>query len=313
MFVLKSGKWGLIYSTPDVPDGRTGRDGGTVFRSSDDGGKWSLAVTVERRFGICCNGHAVVLSGGRVVVPVFKWINADPTGAAESAVNPGSLSYSYAYVSDDEGKTWTQSLSELFVSFYRAAYDLEEPMVIELKDGRLLMHLRSQLGRMYRSISRDRGVSWTRPEAMPIAAAYAPCMLRRIPQTGDLLMIWNQSSRMEILNGFHRHRLSSAISKDEGRTWTRFKNLESLDNVTVVKPPPSDKIEVLEQWEEYGYYQPLGHPRYTRAPGVLRICYPDVVFRGDEALIIYDYGEGVLGDGVTGTKFRALPIAWFYK
>ena len=312
MLRLKSGRWGLVYATRDVPEGRPGRDGGTVFRTSGDGRTWSEPVTVERRFGICCSGHAIVLSGGRIVVPIFKWISAEPTGAAESS-NAASLSYSYSYVSDDEGKTWIQSLSELFVSFYRAAYDLEEPAVVELKDGRLLMHLRSQLGRMYRSISRDQGVSWSRPEGMPVAAGYTPCIVRRIPQTGDLLMIWNQVSRMEILNGFHRHRLSTAISKDEGRTWTSFKNLESLDDMTIIKPPPADRIEVLEMWDDYGYFQPLGHPRYKRAPGVLRICYPDVAFRGDEALIVYDYGLGVLGENVMATKFRAVPISWFYR
>ncbi len=312
MLRLKSGRWGLVYATNRVPDGRMGRDGGTVFRTSDDGRTWSEPVVVERRFGICCSGHAIVLWSVRVFVPVFKWISYDATGAAESS-NAPSLSYSYSYVSDDEGKTWTQSLSELFVSHYRAAYDLEEPAVVELKDGRLLMHLRSQLGRMYRSISEDQGVSWSRPEALPIAASYTPCILRRIPRTGDLLMIWNQISRMEILNGFHRHRLSCAISRDDGQTWTKFKNLESLDGETVVKPPPEDRIEVLEQWEDYGYYQPNNRGRYFRAPGVLRICYPDVVFIDDQAVVVYDYGSGTLGENIHATKLRAVPIAWLYE
>lgn len=307
---LKSGRMGLVYATTQVPEGRSGRDGGTMFRTSIDGGQtWSEPTVVERRFGICCSGHAIVTTSGRIVVPVFKWISHDPSGQSET-FNAPSVSYSYAYVSDDEGQTWTQSLSELFISHYRAAYNLEEPTVIELSDGRLLMHLRAQVGRMYRSYSPDGGVSWSRPEGMPIAAGYTPCCLRRIPGSGAILMIWNQVSRKEIQCGYHRHRLSCAVSRDEGHTWQNFKNLESLDNLTVVTPPPDDWLEVLEQWEDYGYYQPGDIERYVRAPGVLRICYPDVRFVGSEAIIVYDYGSGTLGDGVMGIKLRAVPITW---
>jgi Neuraminidase (sialidase) len=308
---LKSGRLGLVYSTTSVPNGRSGRDGGTVFRVSDDETQsWSDPVVVERRFGICCSGHALVLSGGRIVVPVFKWINYDATGAAEAS-SAASVSFSYVYVSDDEGETWTQSLSELFVSHYRAAYDLEEPTVVELQDGRLMMHLRSQLGRIYRSYSEDQGISWSRPEPLPIAGGYTPSMVRRIPSTGHLLMIWNQVSRYEILTGGHRHRLSCAISKDDGETWENFKNLESLDGVTEIKPPPTDRIEVLDMWDSYGYFQPQNAERYFRAPGVLRICYPDVAFVGDEAIIVYDYGSGMFAEGVHSTKLRAIPLNWF--
>ena len=307
---LESGQLGLVHSSMNVPNGRSGRDGGTFFRTSDDEGKtWSDPAVVEPRFGICCTGHAIALEGGRIVVPVFKWISYDPTGEAESMISP-SVSYSYVYVSDDQGRTWTQSLSELFVSHYRAAYDLEEPAVIELKNGRLLMHLRCQLGAGYRCFSDDQGISWTRPERLPYAAGYTPHCLKRIPSTGHLLTMWTQVSRQEIFCGLHRHRLTCAVSKDEGQTWENFKNLESLDDVAVVKPPLSDRFEVIEQWEDYGYYQPVNTERYHRAPGVLRIGYPDVLFVDDEAIIVYDHGMGTLGKS-GGIKQRIIPVDWF--
>ena len=196
------------------------------------------------------------------------------------------------------------------MSHYRAAYDLEEPTVVELADGRLLMDLRSQLGRRYRSFSDDGGISWSRPEPTSLASSYTPSIIRRMPD-GKLLMIWNQILRGEILKGLHRHRLSCAVSEDEGGTWSHFKNLESLDDTTEVAPPPLDRIEVIEQWEEYGYHQPGNTERYHRAPGALRICYPDVVFVQDEAVIVYDYGAGVVGENVHGIKLRAIPARWF--
>ena len=36
--------------------------------------------------------------------------------------------------------------------------------------------------------------------------------------------------------GVYRHRLSTAVSKDDGETWEHHKNLESLDDVTYVEP-----------------------------------------------------------------------------
>ncbi len=220
------------------------------------------------------------------------------------------MSYAYVFVSDDEGSTWAQSLSELFVSHFRAAFDLEEPAVIELQDGRLLMHLRSQLGTGYRCWSEDGGLSWSRPEPLPYAAGYTPHMLKRLP-SGHLLTIWTQVSRQEILTGTHRHRLTCAVSPDDGQTWTNFKNLESLDDEAVVPPPPPHRMEVLEQWENPGYYQPLDTQRYHRAPGVLRIGYPDALLLNDgNVLVVYDYGMGVLGQQ-SGVKQRIIPVEWF--
>lgn len=327
IFRMNSGKLGMVYGdNKSFPNGHPGRDEGEgmMFRASDNEGEtWSDPVLIKHGHALCTNGHAIVMSSGRIVAPAFRWISHDATGESEEFFSP-SLSYSFVLVSDDEGETWKHSLSELIVSHYRAAYDLEEPTVLELKDGRLLMHLRSQLGRMYRSYSEDGGICWSRPEGLPIASAYTPTYFTRMP--GDeILMIWNQSSVQEILTGCHRQRLSCAISRDEGETWENFKNLESLDDTTVVPPPPMDRIEVFEQWEEPGYYQPLNTKRYHRAPGVVRICYPSVVFSGEEAVVTYDYGLGTLNDekemdaearavqieGRYGTKCRTIPIDWF--
>jgi hypothetical protein len=310
---LPSGRLGLIHSGFGVAGSHPGRDFGTsvVFRTSDDEGRvWSDPIPLGPTWSICLPGHAIVLPEGRIIVPVWKWVSPNPTNDAEESTAAG-LSYSFNYVSDDEGLTWKRGLSELFVSVRRAAYDLEEPAVVELTDGRILMHLRSQLGRIYRCFSADRGITWSRPEPLDIAAAYTPTFLCRIPQSGHLLMIWNQSSRQEILTGSHRIRLSCAVSKDEGQTWGNFRNVEALDDTTVVPPPPRDQVEVLQQWEDDGYYQPVNVKRYHRAPGVVRVCYPNVVFVDDEAIVTYDYGLGTLGEGVHGVKLRAIPVTWF--
>ena len=315
---LKSGRLGMIYTEANREYGHPGRDscGLVHYRVSEDRGRtWSDPVLLDRMHACCCTGHAVVLSSGRIVAPSTRWISPLPGGEAESwevnaeGVPSPTFSYSFTYISDDEGETWKRSLSELFVSVNRAAWDLEEPTVVELRDGRLLMHLRAAQGRMYKSFSPDGGSSWTRPEAVHIAAANAPSMIRRMPSTGELLMVWNQASRQEIVTSNCRIRLSCAISKDEGETWENFKNLESLDDVTSVTPPPARESAACVAYEVYSNLQPRPAERYHRAPGPLRICYPTIAFAGEEAAIAYDLGRGTC-DGM-GARLRVIPLEWF--
>jgi sialidase-1 len=99
----------------------------------------------------------------------------------------------------------------------------EEPTVVELKDGRLLMYIRNGLGYVGRSYSADGGVTWSKPDLTSFKHPRGPLTLTRIPQTGDLLFFWlnnpdapdRRSKRCDV-----RRPLVCAVSKDEGRTWT---------------------------------------------------------------------------------------------
>jgi hypothetical protein len=314
---LKSGGLGMVYTDIAKEYGHPGREEGSMvfFRASDDRGRtWSDPVLIDTIHSCCCTGHAMVLSGGRLLAPVFRWISPQTGGEAEnwnpqSGVQSPAFSYSYTCVSDDEGKTWKRSLSELFISVNRAAWDLEEPIVVELRDGRLLMYLRAGMGRLYKSYSSDDGFSWTRPEPVHIAAANAPAFIRRIPSTGNLLMVWSQASRQEMVTSRCRIRLSCAISRDEGETWENFKNLEALDDVTEVMPPPAWETIACQPYEVHGGLQPQPAERYHRAPGPLRVCYPTIAFAGDQAAITYDLGGGTCNG--MGARLRVIPLEWF--
>ena len=70
---------------------------------------------------------------------------------------------------------------------------------------------------------------------------------------------------------------------------------------------------MIEQWEDYGFYQPSNVERYHRAPGVLRIGYPNALLLDDgNVLVVYDHGSGVLGDK-SGVKQRIIPASWFIE
>ncbi|HVC94376.1 MAG TPA: sialidase family protein [Pirellulales bacterium] len=308
---LKSGLLGIVYGGPVA---RPGRDGTVEFRSSADGGQtWSAPVVVDPLFAICRTQGARVLSTGRIVAPVMAWLSSYAGGDSESENN--SLVYTWIYYSDDEGQTWRRSHSELFVSFDMGrggGYSFEESMVEERRDGSLLLYGRTEFGRPYRSVSADLGVSWSSPEPVELACGYTPTTLIRIPQTGDLLLVWNQVSIDEILSGLHRHRLSTAVSRDDGATWEHFLNLESLDDRTEIEPPSA--APRVYRMKDYAYRQPTDRDRYPHAPGCLRICYPTVAFGPDEVTIAYDYGfggSGALADGSV-TKIKIVSLDGLY-
>ncbi len=307
---LRSGSLGIVYGGPYA---RPGRDGTMLFRSShDQGATWSAAVVIDPIFSLCRTGGARVLSTGRIVVPAFKWISSFGGGDSENEAN--SINFSWAFYSDDEGRSWSRSLSELFISVddgRLGVYSFEEPSLEELRDGSLLMFGRSELGRFYQSVSKDHGVNWSAPKPVNLAAAYAPPMLARISSTGDLLLVWNQASGEEILSGLSRHRLSTAVSRDDGLTWSTFRNLESLDDRERLASPPATPH--VYRMVDYEYRQPVDRLRYKHAPGCLRICYPTVVFHGDEVAFAYDYGYGVGElEHASATKIKIVPVGWLY-
>ena len=99
------------------------------------------------------------------------------------------------YTSDDNGKTWQRGKNILEVHDAKGAFKAaQEPGVVELKDGSILMWIRTNAGCQYMSRSTDRGISWSTPEPSALVAPVSPATIKRLP-TGDLLAIWNDHRR----------------------------------------------------------------------------------------------------------------------
>ncbi len=127
--------------------------------------------------------------------------------------------------SDDEGRTW--GLGKEFKIYDEQGKRVlgQEPGVIELKDGRILMFIRSNAGCQLLSHSSDDGETWTPPQRSPLYAPESPATMKRLPN-GDILCVWN--NRDGVPAGIRdRIPLTVAISKDEGATWQHIKNLEA--------------------------------------------------------------------------------------
>lgn len=70
-----------------------------------------------------------------------------------------------------------------------------------------------------------------------LASSTAPPQLKT-PPNGRLPCVWNRENEEEVRAGFARTRLSSAISRDGGRVWEFFQNIESMHETTRVEPGP---------------------------------------------------------------------------
>ena len=165
---------------------------------SHDGGKtWTHRQMIFKGYSGATNG-AVETRGGHIVVPFSHYVS-----------NPGRL-VGRTVVSSDGGKTWR--LSDTLDIGRAGDHDgAVEPAVIELKDGRLWMLIRTTRGQFWQSFSADGGMTWSAAGKTSIAASSAPGHVARLSD-GRLALVWNPRHT-------GRRELRLALSSDEGRSW----------------------------------------------------------------------------------------------
>ena len=211
------------------------------IKSTDEGKTWSDPVPITYP-GVPSNTTWMIRTqAGRLVLPNEYWF-------AQPGEERG-IGICHAFYSDDEGESWNQSLDYMMVwekdGLGQGA--CEVPSVVETADGRLLMFMRTWYQRMAQSYSTDGGKSWSPVELNDLVSSNAELFLTKIPTTGDLLCIWNQASTHEIKKGFYRARLTSAISKDNGKTWEHFR--------TIAQSPGQSKARRITQTAPAGFLQ----------------------------------------------------------
>ena len=84
--------------------------------------------------------------------------------------------------------------------------------------------LRTTQGCIYRAHSDDGGVHWSVPEPTGLAAPDSPPLVKRIPTTGDLLLLWNNVASH---SNWPRTPLTAAVSRDEGETWECVRDVDA--------------------------------------------------------------------------------------
>ena len=175
----------LFYLVKDAPG-----DCRPYLRVSRDEGKtWSERTSIidDPTYNVLNNSRVVILSNGRILVPVARH-----GSLVEGQFQWDSKALLSCYISDDQGVSWKQSdgvpnpFSHLF----------QEPGVVELADGRILMTIRNQSGRQLFSYSQDAGETWSIPTPSSLVSPLSPASIKRLPQSDLLVAVWNESPKM---------------------------------------------------------------------------------------------------------------------
>ncbi|WP_221414148.1 exo-alpha-sialidase, partial [Paenibacillus sp. 598K] len=193
-----AGTWGTL-----VPVHRT---------SMDHGATWSKARILHPEHGV------------RTMPIPSLFRMSDGTLVFSCDAETGSTGGSMVWLSDDDGDSWYDSGGLI--------RGIHAP-VVELADGRLLAYGRGDEvhGRMARSISSDKGRTWTYSESEfdPIGMGQR-AVLRRL-QEGVLFMA-SFADGMELRDRLGERRpvqgLFAAVSFDDGETWP-YKRLVTTD------------------------------------------------------------------------------------
>jgi len=295
------------------------------FRTSDDEGEsWSKDAVMNpgRDKGVPLEDTLTQLKSGRLIQPVrwvfwggnhlrktsFCTVDGKETSFEGHGHHP-ELDICYCYYSDNSGQTWSRSYGEV-IGFFQDGWgnflDLDEPVLDQLPDGRLLMLMRTMVGRLFKSFSEDEGNTWSLPTPTPLASDNAPCAMRRIPSTGDLLCVWNHLSNDEIRRGLRRSRLSAAVTRD-GETWKHFRSIEW-------HPCVPERSEYIQPEEHIQCTRSLDHIGEL-ARGWGNSAYATIGFDGDQVIVSYHHTVNALrpGKSASGHKHRILPVSWFYE
>ena len=245
--------------------------------SSDEAGTWgpaALAIPAPGYF-VVNNDRVIQLKTGRLVAPAASHRLKGEDRHDMKNFDPRAIAL--FYLSDDNGQTWRESATWWTLPKLTKT-GLQEPGAIELKDGTLYGWARTDQGGQYELTSRDGGETWSPPVPSRFKSPNSPLSMKRTPGTGYLLAVWNDHSGRFPFPKDHalyggRTPLVSAVSRDEGKSWEHFKEIEANPDA--------------------GY------------------CYTAIGFLGKHAFLAYWMAESKAGATVTRLRLRRLAVDWF--
>ncbi|EPR71115.1 Sialidase [Cyclobacterium qasimii M12-11B] len=210
--------------------------------SKDEAQTWSKPtpiITDQKGYFVLNNDRVIQLKSGRILAPVS--LHKTPNSEWR---NRGEIRCFY---SDDMGFTWKMGQ----VLPVPTNVISQEPGVVEMDDGRIMMNIRTNQGTQYSSFSLDEGITWSLAKETIIPSPIAPASLARLNGTGDLILAWNNNGKSG--PGYFKSKrtpLTVAISRDEGQSWGNIQNIEGSIHASYAYAA----IHEVEDHILFGYY-----------------------------------------------------------
>jgi hypothetical protein len=199
---------------------------GWVARTTGQRSKWTKPQRVFEGYIGALRG-IIQTTSGRIIVPFGCEVPGKgptlPTGSEVMTV----------MYSDDAGNTWQKSPSQIQApcdpEYNNASWDGAcEPSIVQLKDGRIWILMRTQANYQYETLSDDDGIHFQYAKRSRFPSPNAPSNMLRL-KDGRIVLLWNNTANppkfenKDVYGG--RDALHIAISSDEGKTWRGFREL----------------------------------------------------------------------------------------
>ncbi|GAA5495871.1 hypothetical protein Rhal01_02052 [Rubritalea halochordaticola] len=156
-------------------------------------------------------------------------------------VIPGHGGGCFTWYSDDQGLSWKQSNKVNSPNHKpggvhkgtRWNHGMVEGTIVELKSKKLWMIARTSLDKHYQTFSSDYGKTWSKAEPSRFWGTITMPTFHRL-RDGRILFLWSNTTSLpeiETATGrgedafTNRDTIHAAISSDEGKSWTGFREL----------------------------------------------------------------------------------------
>lgn len=239
--------------------------------SDDEAVTWTepRQITPAPGYFVLNNDRVIQTRSGRLIVPL-GYHRTRGTADEQASWDPRAIAM-WIY-SDDEGLTWREADTWWAMPVVSGS-GLQEPGLVELRDGLLYTWCRTDQGAQWAMLSRDDGRTWSAPAPTTLRSPTSPASIKYLPGTATLVAVYNDhSGAIPRPQGRERRApLAVACSTDGGQSWSAPQTIE--DDLT-------------------GWY-----------------CYTSIHFTDDAMLLGYVAGNDTIGH-LSRLRVRRVPLSW---